>query len=46
MLSGVVGVPKVNIMQNELECPGDREGPDGHVAKNRVAVCLSLLGNS
>ena len=43
MLSGVVRVPKVHIMQNELECPGDREG---HVAKNRVTVCLSLLGNS
>ena len=27
------GVPWVKIMENELECLGDRKGHDGHFAK-------------
>ena len=27
------GVPWVKIMENELECLGDRKGHDGHLAK-------------
>ena len=32
-LRGKGGVPWVQIMENELECLGDRRGHDGHLAK-------------
>ena len=32
-LKGEGGVPWVQIMENELECLGDRRGHDGHSAK-------------
>ena len=30
---GEGGVPRVQIMKNELECLGDRKGHDNHLAK-------------
>ena len=33
MFKGEGGVPWVQIMENELECIGDRRGHDGHLAK-------------
>ena len=35
-LKGEGGVPWVQIMENELECLGDRRGHDGHLAKKRL----------
>ena len=32
-LRGKGGVPWVQIMENELECLGDRRGHDGHLVK-------------
>ena len=32
-LRGKGGVPWVQIMENELECLGDRRGHDSHLAK-------------
>ena len=46
------GVPWVRIMENELECLGDRRGHDATVIPSqsyrgyRVMIWLSLLSNS
>ena len=36
------GVPWVKIMENELECLGDRKGHDGHLAKQVLKKILFL----
>ena len=41
-LRGKGGVPWVKIMENELECLGDRTGHDGHLTKKVFEKILFL----